>query len=132
MEKLLNLGLIFESVSLTQDELIEYVERKINTKIQHYDIVENTGVDIPTHFKNLHTHSDIEARYFLDGSGSFGIDVHGTVYKIDCVKNHLLIIPKNIAHYFIPSKDHYFKVLRLFTDKNGWQADFVSNNDTNS
>lgn len=132
LEKLKNLGVIFESISLNQEDLIKYVEEKINKKVQHYDIVEHKDIEIPAHFKKLHTHLDIEARYFLDGAGSFCIDCNKTVYKIDCVKDHLLIIPSQVAHYFIPSKENYFKVLRLFTDTNRWRADFVSNNDTNS
>lgn len=130
--KLKNIGVIFESVSKSHKDLITYIEEKINKKIQYADVVEFKNIEVPSHFKELHSHTDIEARYFLEGSGSFCIRYHGTIYKLDCVKDDLLIIPSKIEHYFVPSKENYFKVLRLFTDTNGWNADFVSNDDTNS
>lgn len=133
IEKLRDSGVIHEIISLNRDDLIKYVEEKTGKSIKSHDTIELTSVDIPKHFKQLHTHSDIEARYFLEGSGSFCIEYRGTIYKIDCEKDHLLIIPRLVSHYFVPSKENYVKVLRLFTNTNGWQADFVSqNDDTNS
>jgi cupin superfamily acireductone dioxygenase involved in methionine salvage len=120
---LIQSGIIFASIEPDVDsveDVADFIEAQTNTEILVTDIVEKTT--IPEQFKALHYHTDIEARYFIAGSGIFYINAGKKINKIICKAGDLLILPANVEHYFDVTKESYFKVVRFFTNSSGWEA----------
>ena len=78
-------------------------------------------------FLSEHTHSEDEVRFFVAGSGQFTLHVDGKVYDILCEKGDLIGVPDGTAHWFDMSESPYFVAIRLFTNKDGWVANFTGN-----
>lgn len=76
-------------------------------------------------FLDEHTHSDDEARFFIDGKGLFCIHTGGHVYSVVCEKNDLINVPAGTPHWFDMGPEPEFKCIRVFTNKEGWVADFT-------
>lgn len=96
-------------------ELSEFVER-LSTRFPYKDVfTSNTAVDIPQH-----THKDYEARLFLEGNAIFTVD--GDVYE--CGPGSYIEIDPGIKHSFKYSGVTSLKVLRFFSEDNGWVSNF--------
>lgn len=76
-------------------------------------------------FLSEHTHSEDEVRFFVAGSGQFTLHVDGKVYDILCEKGDLIGVPDGTRHWFDMSESPYFVAIRLFTNKEGWVANFT-------
>lgn len=76
-------------------------------------------------FLNEHTHSEDEVRFFVAGSGQFTLHVDGRVYDILCESGDLIGVPDGTRHWFDMSEAPYFVAIRLFTNKEGWVANFT-------
>ncbi|MDQ6646838.1 MAG: acireductone dioxygenase [Pseudomonadota bacterium] len=76
-------------------------------------------------FLSEHTHSEDEVRFFVAGSGQFTLHVDGKVYDILCEKGDLIGVPDGTPHWFDMSESPYFVAIRLFTNKDGWVANFT-------
>ncbi len=76
-------------------------------------------------FLSEHTHSEDEVRFFVAGSGQFTLHVDGKVYDILCEQGDLIGVPDGIRHWFDMSESPYFVAIRLFTNKDGWVANFT-------
>ena len=76
-------------------------------------------------FLNEHTHSDHEVRFFVDGSGLFYIHDQDKVYAVLCEKGDLISVPAGATHWFDMGAQPDFKCIRLFTNPEGWVADFT-------
>lgn len=76
-------------------------------------------------FLNEHTHSEDEVRFFVAGSGQFTLHVGGKVYDILCEQGDLIGVPDGTRHWFDMSESPYFVAIRLFTNKEGWVANFT-------
>jgi 1,2-dihydroxy-3-keto-5-methylthiopentene dioxygenase len=76
-------------------------------------------------FLSEHTHSEDEVRFFVAGSGQFTLHVEGKVYDILCEKGDLIGVPDGTRHWFDMSESPYFVAIRLFTNKDGWVAQFT-------
>ncbi|MDN5923857.1 MAG: acireductone dioxygenase [Xanthomonadales bacterium] len=72
-----------------------------------------------------HTHSEDEVRFFVAGSGLFTLHVDGKVYAILCEQGDLIGVPDGTRHWFDMSQSPYFVAIRLFTNKDGWVANFT-------
>jgi 1,2-dihydroxy-3-keto-5-methylthiopentene dioxygenase len=94
------------------------------------DVVAMTP-DHPNHaevrrkFLQEHTHSEDEARFFVDGSGVFTIHAGPSVLAVQCEKGDLINVPAGTRHWFDMGPAPRFKCIRLFTDTRGWVADFT-------
>ncbi len=76
-------------------------------------------------FLSEHTHSEDEVRFFVAGSGQFTLHVEGKVYDILCEQGDLIGVPDGTRHWFDMSEAPYFVAIRLFTNIEGWVANFT-------
>ncbi|MGN2243107.1 acireductone dioxygenase [Frateuria sp. GZRR33] len=76
-------------------------------------------------FLSEHTHSEDEVRFFVAGSGQFTLHVGGKVYDVLCEAGDLIGVPDGTPHWFDMSESPYFVAIRLFTNKEGWVANFT-------
>ena len=78
-------------------------------------------------FLSEHTHSEDEVRFFVAGSGQFTLHIGDKVYDILCEQGDLIGVPDGTRHWFDMSESPYFVAIRLFTNKDGWVAQFTGN-----
>jgi 1,2-dihydroxy-3-keto-5-methylthiopentene dioxygenase len=76
-------------------------------------------------FLNEHTHSEDEVRFFVAGAGQFTLHIDGKVYEVLCEQGDLIGVPDGTPHWFDMSESPYFVAIRLFTNKEGWVANFT-------
>lgn len=76
-------------------------------------------------FLSEHTHSEDEVRFFVAGAGQFTLHVNGKVYDVLCEAGDLIGVPDGTRHWFDMSESPYFVAIRLFTNKEGWVAQFT-------
>ncbi len=76
-------------------------------------------------FLSEHTHSEDEVRFFVAGSGQFTLHIGDKVYDILCEQGDLIGVPDGTRHWFDMSESPYFVAIRLFTNKDGWVANFT-------
>ena len=76
-------------------------------------------------FLNEHTHSEDEVRFFVAGQGQFTLHIGDKVYEVLCQRGDLIGVPDNTRHWFDMSERPYFIAIRLFTNKEGWVANFT-------
>ena len=76
-------------------------------------------------FLNEHTHSEDEVRFFVEGSANFLIHANGKIYDAFCTKHDLISVPAGAKHWLDAGVRPDFTVLRIFTDTQGWVAEFT-------
>ncbi|MGA9333764.1 MAG: acireductone dioxygenase [Rudaea sp.] len=76
-------------------------------------------------FLNEHTHSEDEVRFFVAGRGLFTLHIGEKVYEVLCEQGDLIGVPDGTRHWFDMSEAPYFIAIRLFTNKEGWVANFT-------
>jgi 1,2-dihydroxy-3-keto-5-methylthiopentene dioxygenase len=76
-------------------------------------------------FLNEHTHSEDEVRFFVAGRGLFTLHIDGKVFEVLCVQGDLIGVPDGTPHWFDMSEQPNFVAIRLFTNKDGWVANFT-------
>jgi 1,2-dihydroxy-3-keto-5-methylthiopentene dioxygenase len=76
-------------------------------------------------FLSEHTHSEDEVRFFVAGSGQFTLHIGGKVFDVLCEAGDLIGVPDGTPHWFDMSESPYFVAIRLFTNKEGWVANFT-------
>lgn len=82
-------------------------------------------------FLNEHTHSEYEVRFFVDGQGLFYLHLGDKVYTVLCEKGDLISVPAGTTHWFDMGPNPNFKAIRLFTNPEGWVANFTNNDIAN-
>jgi 1,2-dihydroxy-3-keto-5-methylthiopentene dioxygenase len=76
-------------------------------------------------FLDEHQHSEDEVRFFVEGRGAFYLHANGRVYQTVCVKGDLISVPAGTKHWFDMGSDPEFTAIRLFTNPEGWVANFT-------
>ncbi|WP_114238485.1 acireductone dioxygenase [Dyella sp. C9] len=76
-------------------------------------------------FLSEHTHSEDEVRFFVAGAGQFTLHLGDKVYDVLCEQGDLIGVPDGTRHWFDMSEAPYFVAIRLFTNKDGWVANFT-------
>ncbi|OQX15296.1 MAG: cupin [Thiothrix lacustris] len=76
-------------------------------------------------FLNEHIHSEYEVRFFVDGQGLFYLHLGDKVYTVLCEKGDLISVPAGATHWFDMGPNPRFKAIRLFTNPEGWVANFT-------
>ena len=76
-------------------------------------------------FLSEHTHSEDEVRFFVAGRGLFTLHIGEKVYEVLCEQGDLIGVPDGTPHWFDMSEAPYFIAIRLFTNKEGWVANFT-------
>ena len=125
----------------TQEQVIEAyrddIERLQREKgYQAVDVISLTPehpdrVALRQKFLNEHTHSEDEVRFFVAGRGLFTLHIGKKVYEVLCEKGDLIGVPDGTPHWFDMSESPYFIAIRLFTNKEGWVANFTGNDIAN-
>ena len=136
-------GVIFErwqashpiSDSASQEKILKVYSAEIERlKKERGFITEDVisiNPNVPNHrelrkkFLSEHVHSDDEARFFIDGMGLFCIHTEGKVFQIRCQKNDLVNVPAYTPHWFDMGNEPYFKCIRVYTNKEGWVAEYT-------
>lgn len=72
-----------------------------------------------------HTHSEFEVRFFVEGRGLFYLHVSDQVFGVLCEQGDLISVPANATHWFDMGETPHFTCIRLFTNPEGWVADFT-------
>lgn len=72
-----------------------------------------------------HTHDDDEVRFFVEGQGAFYLRTNGRVHQVVCERDDLISVPAGTRHWFDMGPDPEFTALRLFTNEEGWIANFT-------
>ena len=76
-------------------------------------------------FLDEHTHSEDEVRFFVRGNGLFYLHKAGKVYAVLCEQGDLISVPANTTHWFDMGSAPDFTAVRLFTNPEGWVANFT-------
>jgi 1,2-dihydroxy-3-keto-5-methylthiopentene dioxygenase len=76
-------------------------------------------------FLNEHTHSEDEVRFFVAGCGLFTLHIGANVYEVLCEQGDLIGVPDGTRHWFDMSERPYFIAIRLFSNKEGWVANYT-------
>ena len=76
-------------------------------------------------FLNEHTHSEFEVRFFVEGQGLFYLHLGDQVYTVLCEQGDLISVPAGATHWFDMGANPHFKAIRLFTNPEGWVANFT-------
>jgi 1,2-dihydroxy-3-keto-5-methylthiopentene dioxygenase len=69
-----------------------------------------------------HTHTEDEARFFVEGRGVFYIHAGSRLLTFTCEQGDLINVPAGTRHWFDMGPNPRFTVIRLFTDQSGWVA----------
>jgi 1,2-dihydroxy-3-keto-5-methylthiopentene dioxygenase len=83
-------------------------------------------------FLSEHTHSEFEVRFFVEGCGLFYLHVGDQVFSVLCEQGDLLTVPANVTHWFDMGENPHFACIRLFTNPDGWVANFTGSDISNS
>ena len=119
----------------SQDEVIaayrEDIERLQREKgYQAVDVISLTA-DHPQKdalrqkFLSEHTHSEDEVRFFVAGQGQFTLHIGERIYDVLCEKGDLIGVPDGTRHWFDMGPNPHFIAIRLFTNPEGWVANFT-------
>lgn len=76
-------------------------------------------------FLGEHTHAEDEVRFFVAGAGQFTLHIDDKVYEVLCESGDLIGVPDRTRHWFDMSESPYFIAIRLFTNADGWIAEFT-------
>jgi len=76
-------------------------------------------------FLNEHTHSEDEVRFFVAGSGLFTLHIDDKIYEVKCEAGDLIGVPDSTRHWFDMGPEPNFIAIRLFTNVEGWVANFT-------
>jgi 1,2-dihydroxy-3-keto-5-methylthiopentene dioxygenase len=76
-------------------------------------------------FLSEHTHSEFEVRFFVEGKGLFFLHPNDKVYVVLCEKGDLISVPDGVKHWFDMGENPKFTCIRLFTNPEGWVAEYT-------
>ncbi len=76
-------------------------------------------------FLNEHTHAEDEVRFFVAGEGLFTLHIGDRIYEVLCKQGDLIGVPDGIRHWFDMGPNPGFVAIRLFTNPEGWVAQFT-------
>lgn len=76
-------------------------------------------------FLSEHTHSEDEVRFFVAGQGQFTLHIGERIYDVLCEKGDLISVPDGTPHWFDMGPNPHFIAIRLFTNPEGWVANFT-------
>ncbi len=71
-----------------------------------------------------HIHAEDEVRFFVEGAGLFYLHMNQEVLAIRCERGDLISVPDRTTHWFDMGETPYFCAVRLFTNPEGWVAEF--------
>jgi 1,2-dihydroxy-3-keto-5-methylthiopentene dioxygenase len=78
-----------------------------------------------TKFLAEHRHSEDEVRFFVEGEGLFTLREGEQIHAILCEEGDLISVPAGMRHWFDMGPRPRFTAIRLFTNAEGWVANFT-------
>lgn len=79
-----------------------------------------------TKFDKIHTHSEDEVRYIVDGEGIFGfVRPDGTQVELTVQKEEYINVPAGTEHWFYLTPARRIKAVRYFTGTEGWTPEYT-------
>ncbi len=78
-----------------------------------------------TKFLSEHRHSEDEVRFFVEGEGLFTLRGEDRIYAVLCTEGDLISVPAGTRHWFDMGPSPRFTAIRLFTNADGWIANFT-------
>lgn len=122
-------------VSATQDDILtayrdEVEKLKTECGFKTADVV-SLNSDNPQKeafrqkFLDEHVHSEDEVRFFVRGQGLFYLHFDNEIFAVMCEKNDLISVPDGTRHWFDMGPEPEFTCIRLFSNPDGWVADFT-------
>ncbi|WP_294329874.1 cupin domain-containing protein [uncultured Sphingomonas sp.] len=78
-----------------------------------------------TKFLSEHCHAEDEVRFFVEGEGLFTLHLNNRVYAVLCEEGDLISVPAGTPHWFDMGPAPRFTAIRLFTNPDGWIAQFT-------
>jgi 1,2-dihydroxy-3-keto-5-methylthiopentene dioxygenase len=77
-------------------------------------------------FDRIHTHSDDEVRYILDGAGIFGfVRPDGSQVELTVEAEEYINVPAGTEHWFYLTPQRRIKAIRYFTGTEGWVPQYT-------
>ncbi|MCA9519809.1 MAG: hypothetical protein KC609_02500 [Myxococcales bacterium] len=78
-------------------------------------------------FRQEHTHTEDEIRFFVDGEGYFWFNLGDgdPVFYVKCVAGDMISVPAGSRHWFETGPKRYVKCIRVFTDTSGWTPHYT-------
>ncbi|SFJ62271.1 1,2-dihydroxy-3-keto-5-methylthiopentene dioxygenase [Sphingomonas sp. NFR04] len=76
-------------------------------------------------FLSEHRHAEDEVRFFVEGEGLFTLHLNDRVYAVLCTEGDLISVPAGTPHWFDMGPSPRFTAIRLFTNPDGWIAQFT-------
>jgi len=141
--KLDEVGVLFErwtaeqnfSPEASQDDIIHAYQTSVDRLIDRYEFRTADVVSLrPDHpqkaelrakFLNEHTHGEFEVRFFVEGRGLFYLHIDRRVWIVLCEQGDLLSVPAGVKHWFDMGENPDFKCIRLFSNPEGWVAQYT-------
>jgi 1,2-dihydroxy-3-keto-5-methylthiopentene dioxygenase len=81
--------------------------------------------NLRTKFLSEHRHSEDEVRFFVEGEGLFTLREGERIYAVLCEAGDLISVPAGTRHWFDMGPSPRFTAIRLFTNADGWVANFT-------
>jgi 1,2-dihydroxy-3-keto-5-methylthiopentene dioxygenase len=78
-----------------------------------------------TKFLSEHRHSEDEVRFFVEGEGLFTLREGERIFAVLCEEGDLISVPAGMRHWFDMGPSPRFTAIRLFTNADGWIANFT-------
>jgi len=76
-------------------------------------------------FLDEHRHAEDEVRFFVAGQGLFCLHIGDRVHEVLCRRGDLIGVPAGTPHWFDMGPAPEFTAIRLFTNPEGWVAQFT-------
>ena len=122
-------------VDASQEDILQAYASEVDALKQAYgfqtaDVVSMTAnhpqkEEFRQKFLDEHVHAEDEVRFFVRGQGLFYLHLDESVYAVLCQKNDLISVPDGTRHWFDMGPAPEFTCIRLFTNPQGWVADFT-------
>ena len=82
-------------------------------------------VELRAKFLEEHQHAEDEVRFFVVGRGLFSLHIEDRVYAVLCEKTDRISVAAGTRHWFDMGEHPHFVAIRLFTNPEGWAAQFT-------
>src|SRR5215469_16359174 len=99
--------------------------RELPANIDDAAVMEAYRVELRKKFLDEHTHDEDEVRFFVEGAGVFYLRAAGKVHMTLCERGDLISVPAGTRHWFDMGPAPHFTAIRLFTNPEGWVAQFT-------
>lgn len=84
--------------------------------------------DLRQKFIKEHIHTDNEIRFIVKGSGTFwfNLEKDEPIFSLRCSPGVVISVPANTKHWFDIGKNPSFIAIRIFKEKEGWEAIYTN------